>query len=130
MYRAMYLPIVPANLRAERLELPEFGAKEVMRDGPGGDLGSRMESELAENVRHMSIDGGRGNGKGVANLTVGQPLRDQDRDLTLAGTQRCVRAPLLDPRWRRNRHDRWRLRIRTDPEETPGAGFPGQEATL
>src|SRR5918994_3693157 len=59
-----------------------------MRDRPGGDLGARVVTQLAEDVGHVPLCGRRRNRQFVADLSVGLALRDQDCHLSFARTER------------------------------------------
>src|SRR5262245_8512201 len=80
-------------------------------DDPRRDLAARVEPELVEDIDDVPL-GRRGrDDQLVANLTIGEAARDQQRDFALAG---CEAARALRRRWR------WWDRCRTTATATTG----------
>jgi hypothetical protein len=56
-------------------------------DRPGGQLGARRQSQLAEHVGDVALGRPHADHELIGDLPVGQPARDQRRDLLLARSQ-------------------------------------------
>src|SRR2546430_4196031 len=59
------------------------------RRHPGGDLGTRVEPELVQDVADMAVDGVLGDVEARADLLVAQALGDQPGDLCLPLPEGC-----------------------------------------
>src|SRR5690349_1375858 len=62
--------------------------------GPDRDLGSGAKSQLAQDVNDVAGRGALSDDQRFPDLTVGQPTRDQRRDLQLASREASCRRPL------------------------------------